>query len=188
MGNSFRLGLWMLVLLAALTACQGETPERTAQEGTGVTLQIESAAFVAEGTIPQRYTCDKDDVSPPLSWSEPPAGTQSLALIFEDPDAPAGTWTHWVLFNMPAGIRSLPEGVPLDPVVEGTGVHGSNSWRRLGYGGPCPPPGPVHHYYFKLYFLDTSLDLDPGASKKDVEKAIQGHILAEGQLMGEYGR
>lgn len=151
-------------------------------------MRVESDAFKAEETIPQRYTCDGEDLSPPLSWSEPPAGTQGLVLIGDDPDAPVGTWDHWVLFNIPAATRSLPEGIPADPVIDGVGTHGSNGWHRLGYGGPCPPKGGAHRYYFKLYALDTTLNLDPGASKKDVETAIEGHILAEGQLIGLYGR
>jgi Raf kinase inhibitor-like YbhB/YbcL family protein len=188
MDNSFRVCLVTLVLLAILCGCQGSPPEERVQEAAGGTLQIESDAFRAEGTIPHLYTCDGEDLSPPLSWSEPPAGTQSLALVCVDPDAPAGTWDHWVLFNIPAATRSLPEGISADPVVEGLGTHGSNSWRRLGYGGPCPPQGATHRYIFKLYALDTSLELDPGASRKDLEKIVQGHILAEGQLLGNYGR
>jgi Raf kinase inhibitor-like YbhB/YbcL family protein len=188
MVNSFRVGLGTLVLLAILSGCQEKPPEQPAQEETGVKIQIESDAFEAEGTIPQQYTCDGDDLSPPLTWSEPPVGTQSLALVCADPDAPAGTWDHWVLFNIPAGVRSLPEGISADPVVEGLGAHGSNGWGRLDYGGPCPPAGAAHHYLFQLYALDTNLDLDPGASRKDVEKGMKGHILAEGQLVGEYGR
>jgi Raf kinase inhibitor-like YbhB/YbcL family protein len=151
-------------------------------------LQIESSAFRTGEAIPKRYTCDGDDISPALSWSEPPAGTESLALIVDDPDAPVGTWVHWVLFDIPATARSLPEGVPPAPTVEGTGVHGNSSWRRVGYGGPCPPQGPAHRYIFRLYALDTTLDLKPGASRQDVDKAMKGHILAQGELLGQYGR
>ncbi len=188
MGKSFRFGLGMLVLLAVLSGCQEQTPEQPASTAAGLTLQFESDAFEAEGTIPQQHTCDGQDLSPPLSWAQPPAGAESLALLCVDPDAPAGTWDHWVLFNIPPGIRSLPEGIAADPVVEGLGTHGSNSWRRLGYGGPCPPQGAPHRYIFKLFALDTSLDLNSGASRKEVEKALGGHILAEGQLVGKYGR
>lgn len=188
MGNWFRVGLGTLVLLAVLSACQEQPPEQPASKVSGTTLQLESDAFEVEGTIPQQHTCDGKDLSPPLSWSPPPAGTQSLVLLCVDPDAPAGTWDHWVLFNIPASTRSLPEGISADPVVEGLGTHGSNSWRRLGYGGPCPPQGAPHRYLFKLFALDTSLDLDPGASRNDVEKAMGDHILAEGQLVGKYGR
>lgn len=150
-------------------------------------LEIQSTAFNEGATIPKLYTCDDKNVSPALSWSEPPAGTQSLALIVDDPDAPMGLWTHWLIFNLPATARSLPQGVPTTERAAG-GVQGANTGKKLGYTGPCPPPGPVHRYYFKLYALDTTLNLKPGAVRADVDKAIQGHILAEGQLMGRYGR
>jgi len=156
--------LSILVLLAGSVACTGEQPQPRAVDEPVATLLLESDAFQAGDTIPQRYTCDGDDLSPALQWSEPPAGTQSLALIFDDVDAPAGTWVHWVIFDMPAGALSLPEGVPADPVVDGLGVQGSNSWRNLGYGGPCPPKGGPYRYTFRLYALDTVLDLDAGAS------------------------
>jgi Raf kinase inhibitor-like YbhB/YbcL family protein len=175
----------LLGLLAALSACQGTQAGKGA---TGAELQVESSAFEAEGTIPQRHTCDGDDVSPPLSWSEAPPGTKSLVLICDDPDAPLRTWVHWVLFNLPPTARSLTEHVPAVEVVEGVGTHGTNSWGRFGYGGPCPPKGPAHHYYFRLYALDEPLELEAGASRQDVERAMEGHILGQGQLVGLYGR
>jgi len=178
----------MLLFLCTLVGCRGGAEESQVPDVAGVYLTVESSAFRAGEDIPVRYTCDGDDVSPPLSWSEPPAGTQSFALVCDDPDAPVGTWTHWVLFNLPATARSLPEGIPPHEVVEGAGVHGSNSWRRVGYGGPCPPGGAAHRYQFKLLALDITLDLPAGASKEDLERAMEGHILAEGQLMGRYGR
>jgi Raf kinase inhibitor-like YbhB/YbcL family protein len=188
MHDRITMGTGLLLILAVLGACQGERPAWQAPEGTGVELTIESSAFEMDGTIPKRYTCDGEDISPPLSWSELPAGTQSLVIVCDDPDAPIGTWDHWVLFNIPAAVRSLPEGIAADEVIEGVGTHGTNSWRRLGYGGPCPPEGPAHRYYFTLYALDTMLDLDPGAAKQDVETATTGHVLAQGQLMARYGR
>jgi len=109
-------------------------------------------------------------------------------LIFDDVDAPGGTWVHWVLFNIPAGVRSLPEGVPADATVAGLGVHGANSWRDLGYGGPCPPKGSPHRYTFRLYALDTLLDLDAGVSRAELDQAMDGHILGLGLLVGLYGR
>jgi hypothetical protein len=181
-----QIGAGILLILAALSACQGTQPEL--QTGPGTALQLESSAFEDQGAIPQRFTCDGEDLSPPLSWSEPPTGTQSLVLLFDDPDAPVGTWDHWTLFNIGATLRSLPEGIPADAVVTGIGMHGSNSWRRLGYGGPCPPKGRTHRYFFKLYALDTLLDLGTGAGKAEIEKAMKGHVLAQGQLMGRYGR
>ena len=146
-----------------------------------MSMQITSTAFVEGATIPEKYTCDGEEVSPPLAWSGVPEETQSLVLIADDPDAPAGTWIHWVLFNIPADTDSLAEG------VQGVGTDGNNSWRRLGYGGPCPPSG-IHRYIFKLYALDSSLDLREGASADDVEQAMQDFILAQAQLIGKYGR
>ena len=138
--------------------------------------------------IPRKYTCDVEDVSPPLSWTQPPAGTKSMVLICDDPDAPVGTWVHWVLYNLSPDVTELPEGVPPNEIVLGGAMQGTNDFRRIGYGGPCPPRGPAHRYFFKLYAVDYQPKLRPGARKKDVLKAIEGHILAEGQLMGRYKR
>lgn len=151
-------------------------------------FRLSSTAFENGATIPSQYGCAGSDTSPALSWTDPPAGTKSFALIVEDPDAPSGTWVHWVLFDLPASTRQLPKDVPKKAEIEGGARHGQNDFRRLGYGGPCPPPGPAHRYYFKLYALDTNLDLKSGASKADLENAMKGHILAEAQLMGRYGR
>jgi hypothetical protein len=128
------------------------------------------------------FTCDGQDISPALSWDSLPAGTKSLALIMDDPDAPIGTWVHWVLYNLPSDQSGLSEG------VNRIGIDGKNSWGKTGYGGPCPPKGKSHRYFFKLYALDTALSLPTGASKAEVEKAMQGHILGQGQLMGRYAR
>lgn len=147
---------------------------------------ITSDAFVHEAAIPVKYTCDGDNISPPLAWTAPLEGTQSFALIADDPDAPGGTWVHWVVYNLPADMRGLPEAVAGDGDLPG-GVHGKNSWPRAEYGGPCPPNG-THRYFFTLYAVDTSLALEPGASKADVLAALQGHILAETTLMGTYKR
>ncbi len=175
----------LALILIILNGCGGS---RAPQGKPAPELQVESSAFRAGEAIPTRYTCDGEDLSPALSWSEPPAGSQSLAVLCDDPDAPVGIWVHWVLFNIPPTTRSLPEGVPADPVVAEVGTQGSNSWHRLGYGGPCPPAGSTHRYYFKVYALDTRLALQAGADKQAVEKAMKGHILAEGQLMGRYSR
>lgn len=150
-------------------------------------LKVTSTAFKEGEMIPQKHTCDDRDVSPPLAWSEAPAGAKSFALICDDPDAPVGTWVHWVLFNLPATTRELPENIAPEKTLAFGERHGKNSWGRLGYGGPCPPGG-THRYFFKLYALDTTLSLQPGATKADVEKAMQGHILSQGQLMGRYKR
>jgi len=154
-----------------------------------MSLTLTTNAFSPGGTIPRKFTCDGPDVSPALKWTDPPAGTQSFALIADDPDAPAGTWVHWVVYDLPATARELPENVPKqEQVPSGGGVQGRNDFRKIGYGGPCPPPGPTHRYFFKLYALDTKLNLKPGATKAEVEKAMKGHALAEAQLMGKYGR
>jgi hypothetical protein len=150
-------------------------------------FELTSSAFGAGETIPQKYTCDGDDISPPLAWGDPPAGTRSFALISDDPDAPVGTWVHWVLYNLPADARALPEAVPADADLADGSQHGNSSWRRPGYGGPCPPSG-THRYFFKLYALDTVLDLKSGASKEELLKAMEGHVLAEAELMGTYSR
>jgi Raf kinase inhibitor-like YbhB/YbcL family protein len=143
---------------------------------------------VNEGDIPKKHTCDGPDVSPALQWTDPPAGTRTFGLVMDDPDAPGGTWVHWVLFNIPGQLRALPEGVPKDPVLKDGTRQGQNDFRRPGYGGPCPPRGPAHRYYFRLYALDSGLDLPAGAKKADLEKAMKGHVLAEAQLMGRYKR
>jgi len=153
-----------------------------------MTLSLKSSAFAHEGNIPQKHTCDGADVSPALSWSDPPAGTQSFSLIMDDPDAPAGTWVHWVLYNVPAQTHELPEGVPKVRELKDGARQGQNDFSRPGYGGPCPPRGAPHRYYFKLYALDGDLNLPAAARKTDVEKAMKGHILAQAQLMGRYKR
>jgi Raf kinase inhibitor-like YbhB/YbcL family protein len=147
-------------------------------------VKLTSAAFAEGGTIPAQYTCDGSDVSPPLVWSGAPAGTKAFALIADDPDAPAGTWVHWVLYNVPGSAAQLPEGV----AGPGGAAQGRNDFRKTGYGGPCPPPGTPHRYFFKLYALDAPLALKAGATKPEIERAMQGHTLAQAQLMGTYGR
>lgn len=152
-------------------------------------MRIESLAFRNEDFIPVKYTCDGDDVSPALRWFEPPAGTRSFALIMEDPDAPGGTFIHWILYNIPPNLSELPENVPKRPEVAGIGMQGVNDFGRIGYGGPCPPrTHPPHRYYFRLYALDTTLNLRPGANLGEVRAAMSGHILAEAYVMGRYGR
>ena len=147
-----------------------------------MTIQLTSAAFDGGGTIPRKYSCDGENVSPPLSWSGIPDGTQSLALIVDDPDAPGRTYVHWVLFNIPPGQDGLPEG------VQNAGVGGKNNANKTVYSGPCPPRGSTHRYFFRLYALDTQLNLSPGATKADLLQAMEGHILAQGELMGKYQR
>ena len=150
-------------------------------------MEITSPAFSPGALIPPKHSCDGADVSPPLSFSGIPAGTRSLALISDDPDAPVGTWVHWVAWNLPADTRSLEDGVPKKETLASGVKQGTNDLGRAGYGGPCPPSG-THRYYFRLYALDTTLNLPVNATKKDLEKAMQGHILAQAELMGKYAR
>jgi len=153
-----------------------------------MSFKLSSSAFQPEGDIPAKYTCTGADVSPALSWSDPPSGTQVFALIADDPDAPVGTWVHWVAYDIPAAVLQLPEGVPKTEAIPQGGTQGQNDFHKTGYGGPCPPAGKPHRYYFKLYALDGKLNLKPGAGKKTVEQAMQGHILAQAELMGRFQR
>ncbi len=150
-------------------------------------LRLTTSAFEQGGTIPAKYTCKGTNVSPDLQWDEPPAGTQSFALIMDDPDAANGLWIHWVLFNLPPSARSLPEGLPAGEKTAEGAVQGFNSSRHHGYDGPCPPSG-THRYFFKLYALDTRLDLSPSANASDLIKAASGHILANTELMGLFSK
>jgi Raf kinase inhibitor-like YbhB/YbcL family protein len=187
----------MLLALAAwmVAGCMGSvqpagrpgSPGPAASEAGGVTMKITSSAFAEGAMIPARYTCDGQDISPPLAWADVPGGAAALALICDDPDAPAGTWVHWVAFNLPPGAGGLPEGTPAAKTLQAGGVQATNSWRRIGYGGPCPPSG-THRYFFKLYALDSMLSLSGNATAKDVQAAMKGRILAEAQLMGRYKR
>ncbi len=154
-----------------------------------MSLDLKSDAFISGQSIPAKYSCIGKNVSPALAWSDPPAGTQSFALIVDDPDAPMGTWVHWVLFNIPADRRSLAEDLPVTGKNVGPDAiyFGKNSSGNSRYDGPCPPSG-THRYYFKLYALDTLVDLLPGATKEELVKAMQGHILAQGELMGTFSK
>lgn len=151
-------------------------------------MDIRSPAFFIGSTIPFKYTCDGENISPPLLWEAPPQGTKSFALIVDDPDAPDGTFTHWVVYNLPADTRELPEGVTKEPTLPDGGIQGKNSFGELGFGGPCPPKNGAHRYFFKIFALDQPLDLPPGASKEQVIAAIEGHVLDKAELMGRYAR
>jgi Raf kinase inhibitor-like YbhB/YbcL family protein len=178
-GLGWLISLGFIVLLAG---CKGNDALPASEGGLDMTIQITSTAFSEGGKIPRIYTCDDQNVSPPLTWTGVPTTTVSLALIMDDPDAPSGTWVHWVLYNL------APDTTNLDQGKTGLGTEGKNDFNRLGYGGPCPPRGSTHRYYIKLFALDTRLDLKSGATKAQVESAMRGHILAQGQLMGRYGR
>jgi Raf kinase inhibitor-like YbhB/YbcL family protein len=186
--------LFLLPLLfALLVGCTG-TPQPAAPAAPanavsqeGATMKLTSPAFSEGVLIPAQYTCAGDDSSPPLAWNDIPSGAKSLALIADDPDAPVGTWVHWVVFNLPVTAGGLPEGIKDEKQLPGGSVQGTNSWRRTGYGGPCPPSG-THRYFFKLYALDTLLALGNNTTAKDLQAAMKGHILAETQLMGRFKR
>lgn len=152
-----------------------------------MTIELTSPAFMQGEPIPGRYTCLGEDISPALAWGEPPAGTRSFALIMDDPDAPVGTWVHWVIFNIPASARGLPEAFPADATLPDGSLGGRNSWGNTGYGGPCPPSG-THRYFFKLYALDETIAIEAGADKGELEKAMVGHILASAELMGTFSK
>jgi Raf kinase inhibitor-like YbhB/YbcL family protein len=153
-----------------------------------MSLAVSSPSFAEGGNIEKKFTCDGADVSPQLSWSEPPSGTRSLALLVDDPDAPVGNWNHWTLWNLPASAHGLPEAFSKQARLQDGTEQGRNDFTKTGYNGPCPPPGKPHRYYFKVYALDVKLDLKPGANKKELESAMKGHVLAQGEYMGRYGR
>lgn len=151
---------------------------------------LTSSAFDDGSAIPRKYTGEGEDVSPPLAWTAPPEGAVSLVLICDDPDAPRGTWNHWLLWNLPPDLRSLPEAVPTRPDLTeyGGAVQGTNDFGRIGYGGPMPPPGSSHRYYFRLYALDSKLNLPARVRRGALDMAMEGHVLAETHLMGRYSR
>jgi len=185
------VGLLLISGCSIITSAPSPTTPASEMTGQGVELaplELTSEAFAAQETIPETFTCDGEDISPPLSWNAPPDATRSLVLIMDDPDAPVGTWVHWVLFNIPDDQRAVPENVLAEDQLSDGSLHGSNSWRRSDYGGPCPPSGSTHRYIFKLYALDTQLELEAGATKQQVLDAMDGHVLAYGELVGTYSR
>lgn len=161
---------------------ESEEVEKTSPEGKTQNMKIESPAFAGNESIPSKYTCDGKDVNPPLKFSEIPGDSESLILIVDDPDAPGGTWVHWTIWNIAPETKEIGEA----SVPEGA-VEGITDFGEPGYGGPCPPSG-THRYFFKLFALDTTLDLDSSAKKKDIEKAMEGHVLDRAQLIGLYSR
>jgi Raf kinase inhibitor-like YbhB/YbcL family protein len=182
--------------LAALVLLLGTVGEGTlasqshpsAGGRSSMALVLKSTAFAPGAEIPKKHSCEAADVSPALEWSGSPARTVSFALIMDDPDAPAGTWVHWVLWNLPASAHELPEAVAKqDQLGDGT-RQGHNSFRKVGYNGPCPPPGKPHRYFFRLYALDEKLELAPGASSSDLQAAMKGHVIGQAEYMGTYRR
>ncbi len=168
--------------LIAFSSCAGQSPAQTNNPVTNITMKLESPAFNNNGSIPSKYTCDGENVSPPLKISEVPADAKSLVLIVDDPDAPAGDWVHWTIFNMDPATSEIAEGTAPLGAAQGMTDFGSN-----GYGGPCPPSG-VHHYQFKLYALDSTLNIPASSKKRDIEKAMNAHVLGQAVLVGLFQR
>lgn len=201
----WRLVLVMLVVVAiALGGCTRSAPDNAAAVAPAPAANtspapppaqaasewaLTSSAFTDGGTIPTQYTADGPDISPPLAWTAPPSGTTELALICDDPDAPAGTWTHWVVYGMAPDLTGLKENLPKQgTVTDPKLLQGTNSFGKTGWGGPSPPPGKPHHYQFTLYALRAKLDLKPGVERAELEKAMEGKVLGKAQLTGLYGR
>jgi Raf kinase inhibitor-like YbhB/YbcL family protein len=182
-------GLFLITILVCAcsenkpSAAELQPPSEELMQKKSDFFNLKSSAFTNMAIIPEIYTCDGMDISPPLNWDIPPSSSQSLVLIMDDPDAPVGTWDHWILFNLPTEMTDLPEDITqLPPGAK----YGSNSWRKNKYGGPCPPGTASHRYYFKIYALDIKLDIVEGSKKSDIEKAMNGHILAYSELIGIY--
>lgn len=186
-GLLWRILLLLALLLAApfLAGCRHKEQAIVAASGAVISL---TSTSLQDGRVPREFTCDGEDKSPPLSWQAPPSGTETLALTVTDPDAPGGTFTHWVLYNLPANISRLPEGVPKQGQLADGSREGKTDFGKVGYYGPCPPPGKPHRYVFTLYALDSKLDVPAGAPRAHVESAIRGHVVARGELTASYGR
>jgi Raf kinase inhibitor-like YbhB/YbcL family protein len=180
--------IWLMVALAATGCTFFVGIANQADGGAAMAFSLQSSAFKQGTEIPRKFTCQGSDVSPALAWTGAPAGTKSFVLIADDPDAPAGTWVHWVLYELPAGTTQLAENAPKTERLPAGGVQGTNDFKHIGYGGPCPPAGKAHRYFFKLYALDATVNLKPGVRKGEVELAMKGHILGQAELMGTYKR
>lgn len=180
-----------IIILAAallLVSCKDTNQNNTKRQGAKkMDIKITSTAFKDGGMMPSKYTCDGKNISPPLQWDKVPAETKSIALISDDPDAPMGTWVHWVLFNLPPQRTQLPEDFPTDEILADGTRQGVTCFGTTGYGGPCPPSG-THRYFFKIYALDIEIDAVSVIDKDELTRKMEGHILAQGQLMGKYKR
>ena len=186
MRAQFKMFFTAMLLAALVTA--GCSKEPKSANGHLVKIHLTSKAFADGQPIPLKFTGDGLDISPPLAWTNAPAVTKSFALIVDDPDAPAGTWAHWVIYDLPPGTAALAEDQLKTPQLRNGAKQGLNDFKKAGYNGPPPPPGKAHRYYFKLYALDKMTGLAPGASKTDLLKAMDGHVLGEGKLLGTYQR
>jgi Raf kinase inhibitor-like YbhB/YbcL family protein len=189
-GLSREVILWVIgILCFSNSPTEGAKSAREKEKGEVVmSFELRSVAFEEGGNIPKEYTCDGANISPPLGWGDPPEQTKSFALLVEDPDAPGKTWVHWIIFNLPPEVRQLSDNIPKQKTLAGNQRQGTNDFGKIGYGGPCPPKGAPHRYFFRLYALDKMLDLKPGATKSELLKAMEGHILAKAELMGRYQR
>ncbi len=176
--------LFSMIFILVLSSIYAKDKKK---EGNPMELTVKSSVFSQGGMIPSKYTCDGANISPPLTWSEGPEGTKSYALICDDPDAPGGTFVHWVMYDIPSNVTSLSEDLPRKETLDNGSVQGRNDFRRHGYGGPCPPGG-THRYYFKVYALKILISKGPGLTKRELLRAMEGHILAQGELMGKYSR
>jgi Raf kinase inhibitor-like YbhB/YbcL family protein len=192
-GLMLRIFLLIALLLVApfLAGCRrhSDPPEPAPASGAAVNVAITlSSSSLQDGRIPREFTCDGADQSPPLAWTAPPASTKSLVLTETDPDAPGGTFTHWVLYNLPANTNALAASVPKQEQLPDGSRQGRNDFGKIGYGGSCPPQGTTHRYFFDLFALDTNLNVPAGATRAQIEDAMNTHVLARGKLMARYGR
>src|SRR6266516_2546923 len=181
------LSILLLIACARVPPAPSRSPTPVAQTENKMEIKLTSVAFKEGQPIPKQYTCDGINISPPLEWSGVPKTAKTLAIICDDPDAPVGTWVHWVLYNLPADKIGLIENTPATETLNDGGMQGTNDFKKIGYGGPCPPSG-THRYFFKVYALDSELGLKPRATKAELEKAMEGHMVSQGQLMGTYSR
>jgi len=177
------LPLLIMVVLALVVPAKVHGQEASSSE-----MELKTTSFTPGGFIPKRFTCEAADVSPALAWTDPPQGTRSFAIIEDDPDAPSGTFVPWVVYDLPAAYRKLPEALSGNDQMPGGGRQGTNDFSRTGYSGPCPPPGRPHRYFISLYAVGAILNLRPAATRKELDEAMQGHILAQAKLMGRYQR
>lgn len=183
--NRLLVTVFLVLLVFVPAICEAQANNGGAK---GMDFQISSTAFSAGSTIPQKFTCDGEDVSPVLAWNGAPPNTKAFALIVDDPDAPAGTWNHWLVWNIPASMHEFVEGASKSDAIGEHAHEGTNDFRKSGYNGPCPPPGKPHRYYFKLFAIDTPLSLQAGATRDELDSAMKSHVIAQAELMGRYGR
>jgi len=180
-----RIGAWGPSFALLVLTLGGPAP--TAAQQTAK-IELKTISFTPGGFIPERFTCKGADVSPALTWTDPPAGTQSFAIIEDDPDAPSGVFVHWLIYGLPAASRRLSEGISGNDQMPDGSRQGTNDFSRTGYSGPCPPPGKPHRYFIRLYALDVKLDLRPAATRRELDAAMRGHLLAQAELMGRFRR